>query len=87
MHGLTFILTEPDDYEAIDTELMFGFDIERQCVSISLVSDGVLEDTEEVQISLTSEETAVVLDPEKAVISILDNDGKKRTVHFSTKFY
>ena len=55
---------------------MFGFDTERLCVSVSLGSDGILEDTEELQLSLASEEAAVILDPEKAVVTILDTDGK-----------
>ena len=78
VHRLVYFLfpTEPDDYQAIDSELVFGFDSARQCVSISLDDDGVLEATEELQISLTSEETAVILDPERAVVSILDTDGK-----------
>ena len=71
-----FIQTEPDDYQAIDSELVFGFDTERLCVSVNLGSDGILEDTEELQLSLASEEAAVILDPEKAVITILDTDGK-----------
>ena len=71
-----FIQTEPDDYQAINSELMFGLDTARLCVSVSLDSDGILEDTEELQLTLASQETAVILDPEKAVVSILDTDGK-----------
>ena len=74
---ISFFPTEPDDYQAVDSELVFGFDSVRQCVSISLGNDGVLEDIEELQVSLASEETAVILDPEKAIISILDIDGNK----------
>ena len=78
--------TEPDDYQTIDSELVFGFDSERQCVSISLGDDGVLENTEELQISLSSEETAVILDPEKAVVSILDTDGKSVSLYSRITF-
>ena len=67
---------EPDDYQTVDSELVFGVDSGRQCVSISLESDGILEDTEELQVSLTSEETSVILDPDKAIVSILDTDGE-----------
>ena len=54
---------------------MFGVDSRRQCVSISLENDGILEDTEKLQVSLASGETAVMLDPKKAFVSILDTNG------------
>ena len=74
--GFVYFSTEPDDYQANNSELVFSSDSGRHCVSISLESDGILEDTEEFQVSLASEETSVVLDPDKAIVSILDTDGK-----------
>ena len=63
------------DYVGISTELTFNPDRSRECVSIMLVSDSLLETTEELQVSLTTDEDQVTLNPDKTVISILDTNG------------
>ena len=84
LYHFFLIPTEPNDYQAINSELVFDSDNERQCISISLENDGVLENIEELQVSLTSDEEAVILEPDKAVISILDTDGNKKFLYFKS---
>ena len=83
---LFFIPTEPDDYQAVNSEFVFDSDNERQCISISLENDGVLENIEELQVSLTSDEEAVILEPDNTVISILDTDGSKKFFLFQKSY-
>ena len=47
------------------------------------MNDGILEEIEELQLSLTSGDEAVILDQDKAVISILDIDGDVKFISFS----
>ena len=81
--SLTFFPTEPNDYQAVNSELVFDSDNERQCISVSLENDGVLENIEELQVSLTSDDEDVVLDPVKAIVSVLDTDGNTNIFYFS----
>ena len=71
------VFTEPEDYEALSSELTFDSDQDRACVSIRLEDDDALENTEELQVSLTTEEEPVILNPDMAVVSILDIDGER----------
>ena len=68
-------LTDPVDYIAITAELIFNPERTRDCISINLVNDGLLETTEELEVSLTTDEEQVILNPDRAVVSILDTDG------------
>ena len=43
---------------------------------ISLVDDDVLEGREELQVSLTTGEEFVELNPDMAVVSVMDTDGE-----------
>jgi hypothetical protein len=63
------------DYTAVTAELTFDPDRSRECVSIVLVDDSLLEPTEEFQVSLTTDEEQVIISPKRAVVSILDTDG------------
>ena len=67
--------TDPLDYTAVTTELTFDSERGRECVSIRLANDSLLEPTEEFEASLTTDEEQVILNPERAVVSILDTDG------------
>ena len=73
--NLHFLFTAPLDYTAVTTELTFNSERSRECVSIRLVNDSLLEPTEEFEVSLTSDEEQVILNLERAVVSILDTDG------------
>ena len=49
---------------------------DRSCIEVSLIDDNVLEGREELQISLSSEEEFVDLNPATAVVSVTDTDGE-----------
>ena len=68
-------LSDPDDYEAVDSELTFDSTRARACVTIVIQDDDLLENTEEFQLSLTTNEDEVILDPVEAIVSITDTDG------------
>ena len=67
--------TDALDYTAVTTELTFDPDNSRGCVSIGLVNDSLLEPSEEFEVSLTTDEEQVTVDPDRAVVTILDTDG------------
>ena len=72
---MSCLLTEPDDYEAVNSELTFDSARNRVCVTIVIEDDDLLENTEEFQLMLTTNEDQVILDPDAAVVSISDTDG------------
>ena len=71
------MFTDILDYTAVTTELTFDSDRNRECVFIRLANDSLLEATEEFEVSLTTDEERVILNPERAVMTILDTDGMK----------
>ena len=72
---MSCLLTEPDDYEAVNSELTFESTRDRVCVTIVIEDDDLLENTEEFQLMLTTNEDQVILDPDAAFVSISDTDG------------
>ena len=75
---MSCLLTEPDDYEAVNSELTFESTRDRVCVTIVIEDDDLLENTEEFQLMLTTNEDQVILDPDAAVVSISDTDGRSK---------
>ena len=47
---------------------------QQQCVNISILSDVIVEDTEDFYAALSTMDSAVVLTPDRARIEIIDND-------------
>ena len=74
------LATAPDDYTAL-SDLLLVFTETNQMISqpISIVSDGLLEDTESFQAILTAVSPVgrVTVDPALATVNILDSDGKQ----------
>ena len=68
-------LTDPDDYEAVNSGLTFDSTRARACVTIVIQDDDLLENTEEFRLSLTTDEDQVILEPVDAIVSITDTDG------------
>ena len=73
---IKFLLTASDDYETVSTELSFDSVSDRSCIEVNLIDDNVLEGREELQVSLSSEEEFVDLNPATAVVSVTDTDGE-----------
>lgn len=47
---------------------------EQQCITLSTLSDILVEDTEEFNLVLSTDDSLVMLSPASAVVYILDND-------------
>lgn len=47
-----------------------------QCDDILIIPDNILENTENFQVLLSTTDTAVAIDPNRATVSIFDNDSK-----------
>ncbi len=73
--NLYLLFTEPDDFSAVSSALMFDSEANRMCVLIPLISDNILEPIEMFEAVLTSDDPDVTLAPEVANISILDTNG------------
>ena len=58
--------------------LMFGATISTQMVTVSVFNDNVVENTEFINLTLTSADSAVILNPATARIYIEDTDSKLR---------
>ena len=70
------ILLAPDDFD--DPEqltLQFNSTNTTHHVSITVVDDAVLEDMKRFFVELASEQSAVVLQPQRVEVVIADNDG------------
>ena len=52
-----------------------------QCVNISIVGDGTLENNESFLANLTTDDSAIILSPSMATIDILNDDSKD--AHFT----
>lgn len=71
----------PGDYGSLSDQLTFSASVTRQCVNISIVDDDAYEDIfEDFEATLTLEEDdpAITINPERAVINIMDDDSKER---------
>jgi UDP-glucose 6-dehydrogenase len=69
---LSFI--EIEDYNHLNTVLVFNSDTSRVCSNIPVIDDSVVEMTEMFGVMLTSSEPDVDLQDSSAVVDIIDND-------------
>ena len=69
------------DYGASTQDLTFDGSTGRQCVTVPIINDDNLEDTESFTASLTTSDSAVTLNPDLARVDIFEdpNDGKNTT--------
>ena len=73
-----FLSTIPagTDYTDTTVTLMFDATISTQTVTVSILDDSVVEDTEFINLALTSVDNAVILNPATARIHIEDVDSE-----------
>ena len=64
------------DYTDVTTTLTFDATISTQMVIVSILDDSVVEDTEFINLALTSEDNAVMLNSASAKINIEDVDSE-----------
>ena len=70
-------ITATLDYEEELVGLLFRSEQEKQCVNITILDDGVLEDLEYFTAKLTTVASRVTLNPDHAVVDISDDDSKE----------
>jgi hypothetical protein len=73
----------PDDYTSVSVALTFDASTDRQCQDIALTNDDTLEGVEEFEAVLETEEERVALSPDKALVSITDDDCKYGLLFFN----
>ena len=72
-----FLITlATEDYRVASSELIFRSTTPSQLVTIAIVDDTILENSETINVTLMSVDPAAILNPASAVITIEDNDGK-----------
>ena len=77
------ICAEDVDYVATSGMVSFSLDLPgTMCVSIIILSDGILEDLEYFFVNLSSNDERIILGS-PARIGILDNDSKCFAKHFN----
>ena len=65
------------DYEEELLGLLFRSGQEKQCANITILDDELPEELEVFNVTLTTEASRVILNPDHAVVDISDNDGKE----------
>ncbi len=66
----------PGDYTSLVTTLTFGPGSLEVCVIITIANDPILELVELFRLELTTQDSAVDLDPKEANITIISDDSK-----------
>ena len=75
------------DYTDTTVTLIFDATILTQIAIVSIVDDNVVEDTEFINLALTSVDSAVMLNPVTAIINIEDVDSKFRHWKMHAKLF
>ena len=63
------------DYSDVTVELTFDENTIEACVDISITDDDIVEDTEDFNATLATDDSAVMLEPDSAIVNILDQDS------------
>ena len=76
--------TAPADYGETIEDLTFDGSTGRECVTVPIINDDILEDIESFTASLTTSDSAVTLNPDLARVDIIEdpNDGKNKTINW-----
>ena len=69
------MLISPADYDGLPATVTFD-SCGRKCVNIAITNDLVIEKTEMFPITLTTNDSQLILEPKRADISIFDNEGQ-----------
>ena len=66
----------PGDYISVAEDLTFSANVDRVCRNVTTKGDTILEDDEEFTLTLTTTDGGVNLAPDRATVTIIDNDSK-----------
>ena len=86
------VLIAPDDYTAISEDLTFSATEMRICRDVTSVEDDILEDDEDLILTLSTDDPSIVLGPSEATVTILDDDSRSsamlncQNLYFYTDF-
>ena len=79
---LSYTSSAGRDYAEATITLMFDATISTQMMTVLVLDDNVVEDTEFINLALTSVDSAVMLNPATARINIEDVDRELRHCHY-----
>ena len=65
------------DYQSLTEQLTFTSSMSEICRNVMINNDGFYEDPENFDVILTTTDGDVMLDQDRGVITILDEDGKR----------
>ena len=60
----------------ISTELTFDQEVLMNCLVISIIDDGEVEENETIILSLSTDNPQITLDPSETLIIVVSEDGK-----------
>ena len=69
------------DYVVTSSDLTFNGATSSQTVTIPILEDNSVEGSETIDVTLTSADPAVILNPSSASVTIEDNDSKRWLYH------
>ena len=64
------------DYAPVSRSLTFNAAVTTQMVEVSIIDDHIVEQSEVINLTLTSNDSAVILNPSTSTITIEDVDSK-----------
>ena len=64
------------DYRVTSSDLTFNTTTSSQTVAIPILEDNIVEGSETITVTLTSADSAAIVNPPSASVTIEDNDGK-----------
>ena len=71
-----FICAAPGDYTAISEDLTFSASETRICRNVISADDDILEEDEDLLLTLTTTDDTVTLRPSEATVTILNDDSR-----------
>ena len=87
IHVLSFHPPAPSDYTSVTTMLTFNAGNTNQTVMLPIIDNMVEEVTESFTVSLTTGDSAVILNPSTITVTIEDDDSKLCIVHIYQSFF
>ena len=76
INELLLIHSATVDFEVTSSDLTFDAATSSQTVTVPIHEDNIVEDSETIIVTLTSGDSAAILNPSSASVTIEDNDGK-----------
>jgi len=73
------------DYIFVSTNLTFDAAVTTQMVAIPIIDDQIIENSEIINLTLVSTDSAVILNPSTSTITIEDEDSKLLYVDYNTQ--